>query len=180
MLPLIDAHVRAMSWWFLPVQLVSLVLFIPVALIFGNIFRRYPVFWWTPAECGLYWAKEPEKPLDTAMESTKEAESSLEPPEGAEVYSPSRQDGSPLIPTSSQGSIGSRWSHRPLTHTESRKTLDEGSHTIVHVPGIRKITITADQIIMPERIDLDDISLDWLRSMRMELKQLDDKRDSIV
>lgn len=49
LLPSIDEQTRQMSWWFLPVQLISSVLIICVALIFGNIIRRYPLYWWTPA-----------------------------------------------------------------------------------------------------------------------------------
>ena len=41
-----------MSWWFLPVQLVSSVLILSVACITGNVIRRYPVYWWTPADLG--------------------------------------------------------------------------------------------------------------------------------
>ncbi|CAX40604.1 conserved hypothetical protein [Candida dubliniensis CD36] len=52
LLPSIDEQVREMSWWFLPVQLVSSVLILSVACITGNVIRRYPVYWWTPADLG--------------------------------------------------------------------------------------------------------------------------------
>lgn len=48
LLPLIDEQIRQMSWWYLPTHIVSSVLIICVALITGNIIRRYPVYWWTP------------------------------------------------------------------------------------------------------------------------------------
>lgn len=48
LLPLIDEQIRRMSWWYLPVHLVSSVLMVSVALITGNVIRRYPVYWWTP------------------------------------------------------------------------------------------------------------------------------------
>lgn len=182
MLPLIDQHVRNMSWWYLPVQLVSLVLIIPVACIFGNIFRRYPVYWWTPSECGRFWEKESEKPAETEQtESTKEVvETSLESPEGAAAYSPERGPDTTLAPVASHSSSASRWSHHPLGHTESRRTIDEGSHSIVRIPGLRKIEITASEILVPAELDLDDILFDWLRSMRMELRQFEPHHLSAV
>lgn len=52
LLPCLDDRVRAMGWWYLPVQLVSSVLMIAVACISGNVVRKYPVFWWSPATLG--------------------------------------------------------------------------------------------------------------------------------
>ncbi|KAK6201643.1 HPP family-domain-containing protein [Scheffersomyces amazonensis] len=52
LLPSADESIRAMSWWYLPAHLVSSVLIISVALITGNIIRKYPVYWWTPAPVG--------------------------------------------------------------------------------------------------------------------------------
>ncbi|KAG7193360.1 uncharacterized protein KQ657_000777 [Scheffersomyces spartinae] len=49
LLPAVDEQIRAMSWWYLPVQIISCLLIMCVALIFGNIIRVYPMYWWTPA-----------------------------------------------------------------------------------------------------------------------------------
>lgn len=49
LIPSIDAHIQEMSWWYLPVQLILSVLMICVALITGNIIRKFPAYWWTPA-----------------------------------------------------------------------------------------------------------------------------------
>lgn len=52
LLPSIDSDVRELSWWYLPVQIISSLLIITVACITGNIFRSYPVYWWSPADVG--------------------------------------------------------------------------------------------------------------------------------
>jgi len=52
LLPSVDPGVRAMGWWYLPVQLISSVLIIGAASITGNIIRVYPTFWWTPGKVG--------------------------------------------------------------------------------------------------------------------------------
>lgn len=48
LLPASDEQIRSMGWWYLPVHLVSSVLMISVAVITGNIIRRYPLHWWYP------------------------------------------------------------------------------------------------------------------------------------
>lgn len=44
----VNADVRDMSWYYLPVVLLSSTLALTVALITNNIQRRYPVFWFRP------------------------------------------------------------------------------------------------------------------------------------
>lgn len=48
LLPLIDEQIREMSWWYLPVQIISSALIITVGLITNNVLRRYPMHWWVP------------------------------------------------------------------------------------------------------------------------------------
>ncbi|RCK65418.1 hypothetical protein Cantr_01367 [Candida viswanathii] len=57
MLPSVDEQVRMMSWWYLPVQIISSVLMIAVACITGNVVRRYPVYWWSPADVGSVYER---------------------------------------------------------------------------------------------------------------------------
>lgn len=52
LLPCASAEVREMGWWYLPAQLVSSVLMLSVACITDNVFRSYPVFWWTVGTVG--------------------------------------------------------------------------------------------------------------------------------
>lgn len=48
LLPSVDSQIRSMSWWYLPAQIISSILIICVSLITGNVFRRYPVYWFVP------------------------------------------------------------------------------------------------------------------------------------
>lgn len=87
MLPSIDANVREMSWWYLPVQVISSVLIIAVACITGNILRKYPTFWWSPANCGTaYKSFRPPK---------SESESESTAPTTAPINAPNNQEKSP-------------------------------------------------------------------------------------
>ncbi|KAJ5499468.1 hypothetical protein LT330_000342 [Penicillium expansum] len=48
LLPAVDEAVWALSWYYLPVVLLSSTMILMVALILNNIQRRYPVFWISP------------------------------------------------------------------------------------------------------------------------------------
>ena len=48
LLPAIDNGVWNISWYFLPVVLLSSTMILAVALLVNNIQRRYPVFWISP------------------------------------------------------------------------------------------------------------------------------------
>ncbi|KAI1169757.1 HPP-domain-containing protein [Nemania sp. FL0916] len=48
LLPIVTPAVNRLSWYLLPVVLLSSVLMITVALITNNIQQRYPTFWWAP------------------------------------------------------------------------------------------------------------------------------------
>lgn len=61
LLPATNVEIREMSWWYLPVQIISSLLIICVALITGNIFRKYPIYWWSPERPDASAAVKPEK-----------------------------------------------------------------------------------------------------------------------
>ena len=48
LLPAVDETVWALSWYYLPVVLLSSAMLLAVALIVNNIQCRYPVFWISP------------------------------------------------------------------------------------------------------------------------------------
>jgi hypothetical protein len=43
-------EVTVLGWWFLPIMLLGSMLMLVSALIINNVFRRYPVYWWTSAD----------------------------------------------------------------------------------------------------------------------------------
>jgi HPP family protein len=52
-----DPTMRALGWDLIPLMAVSCTIMIAVACLMGNMFRRYPVWWWTVGECGSQWTK---------------------------------------------------------------------------------------------------------------------------
>ncbi|KAH9922501.1 HPP family-domain-containing protein [Fomitopsis serialis] len=49
LLPALDDDVWHLSWYYLPVVLLSSMLVLVTALLVNNVQRRYPTFWFTPA-----------------------------------------------------------------------------------------------------------------------------------
>ncbi|EWC46907.1 hypothetical protein DRE_03919 [Drechslerella stenobrocha 248] len=52
LLAAVDPVVEGMGWYLLPYVLLATVFLISVALLFNNIQRQFPIFWWTPKETG--------------------------------------------------------------------------------------------------------------------------------
>ncbi|KAG9746775.1 HPP-domain-containing protein, partial [Aureobasidium melanogenum] len=50
LLPATNEEIRALSWYFLPIVLLSSAILMVVALLNNNIQRRYPVFWYAPVK----------------------------------------------------------------------------------------------------------------------------------
>ncbi|WLF81284.1 hypothetical protein PVL30_005081 [Lodderomyces elongisporus] len=138
-LPSIDAQIRQMSWWYLPVQLISSVLILSVALITGNIVRSYPVYWWSPGKAG----KKPSTPSS----STREERISRRGPTDEE-----KQIESSIESSTSDAEDGAG-----------------GTMNIDRATSGTMITITPDSIISPEFLDLDEVQIDWLKMLQSKL-----------
>jgi CBS-domain-containing membrane protein len=47
LLPLVDTQIRELSWYYLPVQLISMGEMLVVACLMNNVILKYPAYWWT-------------------------------------------------------------------------------------------------------------------------------------
>ena len=52
LLAAVDPQVERLGWYLLPLVLLSAILTLMTSLVINNIQRRYPTFWWTPANVG--------------------------------------------------------------------------------------------------------------------------------
>lgn len=58
LMAVLDPVVSELGWFlFLPL-LLGCFLMLGVALLVNNIQRRFPFYWWSPAETGMYWRGE--------------------------------------------------------------------------------------------------------------------------
>lgn len=58
MLASTQVEVIRMGWRYVPIVLLDSVLMVIVALIFNNILRQYPMYWWSPGSVGRKLRKE--------------------------------------------------------------------------------------------------------------------------
>jgi hypothetical protein len=56
-----EMHVLAMGWSYVGVVMLDSTLMVVVALLFNNVFRRYPIYWWTPGNVGRELLEERRK-----------------------------------------------------------------------------------------------------------------------
>ena len=54
LLAVVDEDLLNLSWYLLPVVLLSCVLMLAVALLLNNIERQFPSYWWTPVRLGRH------------------------------------------------------------------------------------------------------------------------------
>lgn len=69
-----QTQVIAMGWRYVPIVLLDSTLMVIVALIFNNILRQYPVYWWTAGETGRKLRQQRRAPKEdkTADENAAE------------------------------------------------------------------------------------------------------------
>lgn len=53
-----QAQVISMGWKFVPIVMLDSTLMVTVALLFNNVLRHYPMYWWTPATVGRKLRRE--------------------------------------------------------------------------------------------------------------------------
>ncbi|KAI5960738.1 uncharacterized protein KGF55_004308 [Candida pseudojiufengensis] len=156
-LPSIDEQVRLMSWWYLPVQLISSSLIITVACITGNIVRSYPVYWWS-AGAGLEQKKQRMAKLTASDEETKidsNEEIDKSGKEKEEVDNSSNSDDM-------------------LYHPETNNLIPVRTNEtgINRYKNENKIIITSTSISVPENLDLEEVERDFLLSIQSKLFDL--------
>ncbi|OTB09230.1 hypothetical protein M426DRAFT_316519 [Hypoxylon sp. CI-4A] len=64
LLAVVDDNLSNLGWFLLPIILLGCVLMQCVALLLNNIQRRFPVYWWTPAEVGHHKKRQQEERPD--------------------------------------------------------------------------------------------------------------------
>jgi len=143
LLPLIDNQIRSMGWWFLPAHLVSSILMISTACVTNNVFRKYPLYWWTP------YKKEKLKDEEEKIGKGDKINTSNRNNEGdQEVSDETIRD--PDEPVRSENA--------------QRTTMSEG--TIIPED---KIVVTMSDVMIPKGIILDDEEVEMLKNVKIKL-----------
>lgn len=158
LLPSIDDRVRLMSWWFLPLQVITAALIITVALITGNVIRTYPVYWWSPgADVGKKWKHKQEEGKQEDSKETKQ--------EGD-------RGGLSLGEKENENESGGHEGSTPEL-AKVKLPFSFAGEGITEVTDTKQITITSSVIEVPEYIDLDEVEVEVLRSLQQKLMNLE-------
>lgn len=78
LLAVIEPKVVHLGWFLLPVILFTCLLIQSVALFVNNIQRRYPLYWWTPAEVGYRKKHQQQQDEKNNSDSSRETGAKLE------------------------------------------------------------------------------------------------------
>lgn len=73
-----EMNVLRMGWWYVPIILLDSTLMVVVALLFNNVFRRYPLYWWTPGNVGRELVEERRKEEEEEDEEEKRDDEDVE------------------------------------------------------------------------------------------------------
>lgn len=67
-----NAEVLRLGWRFVPLVLMCSSLLLAVALLFNNILRQYPLYWWSPIACGQRWQPKPKSDPESGTKSKED------------------------------------------------------------------------------------------------------------
>ncbi|CZT21225.1 related to HPP family protein [Ramularia collo-cygni] len=138
-----EMHVLAMGWPYVGIVLMDSTLMVCVALLFNNVFRRYPLYWWTPGSVG---GKLREERAEKAEMEVEEMEKKNE--NGGDEE---------------KGKVGS--------DTSSDRTLKrELSHRVEVVEGLEGILVKSHSIQVPKHARLSEEEVAVLSRIQERLR----------
>lgn len=148
-----EAAITELGWWFLALILLGCMLMLVSALLINNLIRKFPIYWWTPADLeAIKKDKRGQGDVEKASqaakeeEQKKESERNLSASSETEVAS-SKQDGDELAATK--------------TGQPSQNVLATKEHQIV---------IDNEKIVIPDWLKADEWELQILGILQQRLK----------
>lgn len=154
-----SAEITELGWWYLALVLLGCMLMLASALIINNVARRYPVYWWTPADLqAVHEQKRDYKDVETASQAAikdEEAEKEEQAKQKLRKFS------------QSEGAANS--SSEDVVETLQDKVLRAREHRIILETG---------RIVVPDWMQVDDWELSILETLQQRLKNGPEVRTS--
>ena len=149
--------VTELGWWYLPLMLLGSMLMLASALIIDNLMRKYPVYWWTPAD--VYEIRQKRKgaaggggDVERATQAQKEDDEKKKGEE--ESAAEKKKLASDRNPSASEDDdISDR--------KQSAAILETREHQIV---------IDTEKIVIPDWLQADEWELQILRVLHQRVK----------
>jgi hypothetical protein len=140
-------EITELGWWYLALVLLGCMLMLVSALIINNIARRYPIYWWTPADLSaLKKKKKDANDVEKATEAVKEDEAKKAEQDKIRNFSQSEGDG------------GSS------TEASRNNVQDRVFRAREH-----QILIESHRIVVPDWMHIDDWELSILETLQQRV-----------
>ena len=155
-----SADVTELGWWTLALILLACMLMLVSALILNNIFRRFPVYWWTPAD--LKEAHKKRWSSDNDQNDVEKASQAVRDTEEVSVkkLSSSTESASTVSP-----------SHQELAGTTISSTTSRTKQDLQLKRAINhEIVIRHDHIVIPDWMEVDDWETGVLQVLQERLR----------
>lgn len=153
-----EAHVIAMGWRYIPIVLMDSALMICVALIFNNVLRQYPMYWWSPNNVGRKLRQERREAKEENVVDEKNAE------EGA-VPNAKTSDTSRYVLQRTSCFVDS-----VLTWSSSDRTLRREFSNVDFVDGVEDVHIRPYKIQLPHHVELSDDEIRLVERIQERLR----------
>lgn len=148
-----SAEITELGWWYLALVLLGCMLMLVSALIINNVARRYPIYWWTPADLqAIHDKKRGFQDVEKASQVAKEemAEKKAEEAKQAELRGLSQSEGD-------TNSSSEEIAPAPLDKVLSRQQQHQ-------------ILLGTERIVVPDWMQVDDWELSILKTLQQRLK----------
>ncbi|KAF1822730.1 HPP-domain-containing protein [Dissoconium aciculare CBS 342.82] len=132
-----NVDVIRMGWRFIPVVLLGSSLLVTVALIFNNILRQYPVFWWTPEKCGAPLRREQREEKEQQQQDKAAEEGNAQPRRSNSTAS------------------SDRTLHTDLQRNKTNETVPSPNDIRIHAHGIQvpsHLQLSEEETALLERL----------------------------
>lgn len=140
-----NAAVLAMGWPYVGIVMLDSTLLVCVALLFNNVFRRYPMYWWVPGNVGSKLKEERRKEQEEQQEEG-----------GSETEEEDVEKGK----------------GKAVSDTSSDRTLRrELSNRVEFVDGLEDVHIRPYMIQLPHHVRLSDEEVMLLETIQERLRK---------
>lgn len=150
----VDKQIIELGWMFPALVLLGSAIMMPVAQLFNNTLRQYPVYWWTADETGSMLYRKGKEENDHAEDGENDDLEKGEKSSSTDLSKVNIKDG-----------------------TESERTLHMNAHTsseihkIEILPGLEAIHITPHTINVPSDMDFTNEESEVLQRLMKKLRQ---------
>lgn len=160
-------EVTELGWWLLLLVLLGAVLMLASAMVVNNLYKRFPLYWWTPMDLGSLGRPDVVKVKDIeAGDGQGEAKS-----DGASSINSGSDVGLKKNAQFSPGRAGSDAANVSHHEGENYDTSEKKRLRNIHDNPELKVQIEMDRIVVPDWMGLSQWEIEVLEGFQTKLRQ---------